>query len=130
MHLKMWLNSFPSSSHHLHLILPQPRQLLSRVTQPMHQIRGALPRRAQHLASSSHGHQSKEINTEVNMLHKRLRRGATTCWSSSSILKYLSQNSPMPGNLHSNFKPISISNVTIFILGKLLLTTCTPWGVW
>lgn len=55
----------------------------------------------------------------------------TTCWSSSSVPKYRSPNSPMPGMTRkSSFKPISISDVTIFSLGKLLQTTCTPWGAW
>lgn len=57
--------------------------------------------------------------------------GATTCWSSSSVPKYRSPNSPMPGMTRKSlFRPISISEVTIFILGKLLQTTCTPWGAW
>lgn len=46
---------------------------------------------------------------------------------SSSVPKYLSPNSPMPGiTRNSSFKPVSISEVTILILGKCLQTTCTP----
>ena len=43
----------------------------------------------------------------------------------------MSPNSPIPGTTRKSlFKPISISEVTIFILGKRLQTTCTPWGAW
>ena len=46
---------------------------------------------------------------------------------SSSVPKYLSPNSPMPGMTRKSlFNPISISDVTIFILGKRLQTICTP----
>lgn len=55
--------------------------------------------------------------------------GKTSLVYSSSVPKYLSPNSPMPGMTRKSlFKPISISDVTIFILGNRLQTIWTPWG--
>lgn len=49
----------------------------------------------------------------------------------SSVPKYLSPNSPMPGTTRkSSLKPDSISDVTTLSLGNLLQTTCNPWGAY
>jgi hypothetical protein len=47
------------------------------------------------------------------------------------VPKYRSPNSPIPGiTWHSSFKPNSISDVTILILGNFLQTACIPSGAW